>query len=382
MSVLGAGKAVLRGIYGLHKKAATRPDRVAIISRQSNAPSIDIRLLRAALEKNGDVDVRVLCKTLDGGILRKIGYLFHMIGPQMHAIATSKVVVLDSYCIAVSILEHKKDLTVIQMWHAMGALKKFGKSILGQAEGSSRALAEEMQMHRGYDVLLASSEASLPFFAEAFGYEENRFWILPLPRTDLLRDKAYMEARREEILKANPQLAGRKILLYAPTMRKTGEDLTKPVELAREVQKYGEYLLVVSPHPVTGMQEGAYLKQLKENGAQFLPDCSTLDLLSVCDVFISDYSAAVFEAAAAGKPVCLYAYDLDKYLKTRGFYLDYEKEMPGIPYRTAEEVMRAVADGVPDPAQAERFAARYIAPVEHTAEELASRIRALLRERK
>ena len=374
MSVLKAGKAVLRGIYGLHKKAATRPGRIAIISRQCNTPSEDIRLLKEELEKSGDVDVRILCRTLDGGILRKAGYLFHMLGPQMHAIATSKVVVLDSYCIAVSILNHKKDLTVIQMWHAMGALKKFGKSILGQEEGSSRALAEAMDMHRGYDAILASSEASLPYFADAFGYEEDRFWILPLPRTDLLRDSAYQTAKREEILAAHPELAGKKVILYAPTMRKTEDDISKPLALAAAAASLQDAALLISPHP---LMHGVYEKmrgRFEETGARFAPEYSTLELLSVCDVFVSDYSAVIYEAAAAGKPIYLYAYDLDKYEGSRGFYLDYETQMPGPPFRTAEEVIEAIAAEASDPVRVRAFADRYIAPEENCTAQLAARI--------
>ena len=63
-----------------------------------------------------------------------------------HAIATSKVLVLDSYCIAASILHHRKSLKIIQMWHAMGGYKKFGKSILDMEEGSSAKLADVMVM--------------------------------------------------------------------------------------------------------------------------------------------------------------------------------------------------------------------------------------------
>ena len=379
MSVLGMGKAVLRGIYGLHKLAPVRPCRVTVISRQSNTPSVDIRLLKEELRRQGVTDVSVLCRTLDGGLAHKAGYLLHMIGPQMHAIATSRVVVLDSYCIAVSILPHRPELHVIQMWHAMGALKKFGRSILGQEEGSSRALAEEMDMHRGYDAILTSSEACRPYFAEAFGYEEDCFWILPLPRTDLLRDSAYMRAKKEEILTACPELQGKQIILYAPTMRKTEDDHTKPLALAKALKaRNADSVLVFSPHPVVREQFASLEKEMAALGACVLPAYSTLDLLAVCDAFVSDYSAAVYEAAAAGKPVYLYAYDLDRYEKTRGFYTDYMHEMPDPPRRTAEEVAEAIAAGTCDPARVQAFSEKYIAPAAGCARELAARIKAML----
>ena len=48
----------------------------------------------------------------------------------MYYLATSKVCVLDGYCIPASILKHKKKLKIIQIWHASGAIKKFGYQIL------------------------------------------------------------------------------------------------------------------------------------------------------------------------------------------------------------------------------------------------------------
>lgn len=382
MSVLGAGKAVLRGVYGLHKKAAVRPGRVTVISRQSNTPSADILLLKEALEKNKGVEVRVLCKTLDGGLFAKAGYLCHMIGPQMRALATSEAVVLDSYCIAASILNHKKDLTVIQMWHAMGALKKFGRSILGQEEGSSRALAEALDMHRGYDRILVSSEACLPYFAEAFGYDESRFWILPLPRTDILRSPERMAAQKEKILAAYPELSGKRVILYAPTMRKTEDDITKPLALAREVQSCPDTVLLLSPHPVMQAQYRENRAAFERLGALFAPEFSTPELLSVCDDFVSDYSAAIFEAAVAEKPIYLYTYDIENYLQTRGFYIDFEEEMPGKPCREAAEVMREVAENTCDIARIKRFSQKYVSPAENATEQLAARIMSLLSERK
>lgn len=337
MSVLGAGKSVLRGIYALHKMAKVRPNRVSIISRQSNVPGIDIRLLEEALQAEGDIDVRVLCRTLDGGIPAKLKYAFHMIGPQMHAIATSKVLVLDSYCIAASILNHKKDLTVIQMWHAMGALKKFGKSVLDQKEGSSRALAEAMDMHRGYDVILASSEKSRAHFAEAFGYSEAPFEILPLPKADILTDPAWMAAKKEEILTKIPALRGKKVALYAPTFRKGGdpaEQLQGMESLAAAFAAADEWVLLLSPHPLMG--------NVDLPGAVMAPGCATMDLLAVCDHFITDYSAAVYEAVLADVPVSLYTYDLDTYLDDRGFYLNFRTDMPAAPLKEAAEVVREV----------------------------------------
>jgi len=372
MIVLTLGKGVLRGIYALHKLAPVKRDRITFLSRQANEPSVDILLLQSSLkEAHPELDIRVLCKTLDPGLAAKAGYLCHMIGPQMHALATSKLVVLDGYCIAVSILKHKPSLTVVQMWHAMGSLKKFGKSILDQKEGSSRDLAETMHMHEGYDYILASSKESAKYFADAFGYDESAFAIYPLPRTDLLKDKECQAVKRTEIEAFFPELAGKKILLYAPTMRKTEEDISKTLELAEEVAKRENYRLVIAPHP--GKREPYEKKQdaLKENGAILLPPGASLDCLLACDVFISDYSAMIYEAAVAGKPIALYAYDLGDYVGNRGFYMDYQGEMPVEPHRTAKDVLKQIDDEAWDGEIIKMFSTRYIEDREENTKALA-----------
>ena len=70
---------------------------------------------------------------------------------QMYHIATSKVVVLDGYCIAASVLNHKPDTKIVQMWHALGTIKKFGYQVLGTEEGSDPDVARIMRMHKNYD---------------------------------------------------------------------------------------------------------------------------------------------------------------------------------------------------------------------------------------
>ena len=118
-------------IYFFIKLCPTR-NKVTFISRQKNTPSIDFILLKTELHKTDpSIKVVILCKRLEKGFKKKILYVFHMF-KQMYHIATSKVVVLDSYCITISILKHKKKLKVVQMWHALGSFKKFGKSIIGK----------------------------------------------------------------------------------------------------------------------------------------------------------------------------------------------------------------------------------------------------------
>lgn len=94
-----------------------------------------------------------------GGKIKYAGEMFR----QMKALATSKVAVLDGYCILASMLNHKSDLKIIQIWHALGAFKRFGKSILDKESGKSSKTAAAFKMHNNYDLIAASGDACVPF---------------------------------------------------------------------------------------------------------------------------------------------------------------------------------------------------------------------------
>ena len=139
--------AVLNVIY-LPFKCLKTQNKITYISRQSNNPSIDFSLLRQRMEK-ADKNLKqvMLTKKIEKGLLQKVCYAFHTF-VQMYHIATSKVVIVDTYIIPVSVLKHKKNLKIIQIWHALGAIKKFGYQSLGKKEGSSYTVANAMKMHK------------------------------------------------------------------------------------------------------------------------------------------------------------------------------------------------------------------------------------------
>ena len=108
--------------------------KITYISRQSNTLSVDFSMVIHEMEKRQPEYRNItLIKMIGDSIPEKIGYCFHMIR-QMYHVATSEMVVLDTYCIVVSLLNQRKNLKVIQMWHALGAMKKFGYSILDKGK--------------------------------------------------------------------------------------------------------------------------------------------------------------------------------------------------------------------------------------------------------
>jgi CDP-ribitol ribitolphosphotransferase len=294
---------------------------------------------------------------------------------QMHYLATSKVAVLDSYCIPACLFPKRDGLKVIQMWHALGAMKKFSKSILDKPEGKSSKIASLMKMHEGYDYIFTSSEKARPAFAEAFGYPPERLTIMSLPRVDVIMDKELDRRNKERILEKYPFLADKETILYAPTLR-IGKDMTGAAEALIDAVDTDKYNLILSMHPLT---EISVTRDLPEN-VILRPDFSTTELMAASDYVITDYSAVTYDAALKGLPLYFYAFDKDEYLRDREFYLDYDRDMPGPVCASAEETVREIGSGRTDEyrSKARAFADLYIEKKENCTAEIADLIEKLL----
>ena len=364
--------AIFRGflnlIYAVFKLFPVR-NKITLISRQSDSASEDFLMLKTELKKQSpDTEIKILCKKLRKSPPALFSYMGHIL-VQMYHIATSRTVVLDSYCIPISILKQRKKLRVIQIWHAMGALKKFGLSIRGEEEGSNPKLAKAMRMHRNYTCVIASGKSCIKPFAEAFGCSEEIIEIASLPRVDRLMSDKQKQSVMDKIFDRYPELkqtkdCDKKIIVYAPTFRKHRDISNEIASLVDEI-KTEDRILVIKKHPLME------LSMDESEGVIIDNFFSTEEMLYIADCVISDYSAIVFEAALLEKHMCFYAFDLDEYKASRSFYLDYESDMPGAVCRNAYEVEAALRDFHFDVEAVRSFAHSYVEKTDYVTKDLA-----------
>lgn len=349
--IIKLGIFFLNLIYFFFKLFKTKK-KVLILSRQSNKKSEDIKLLESELKsQDKNIEVVVLCKKLEKGLTAKIKYFIYIFY-QMYHLSTSRVVVLDGYSIVVSILKKKKNTVIIQTWHAIGAFKKFGYSILDQEEGTNSKLALTMKMHENYDYIFTSSEYTKKYFAEAFNYDISKLKVMPLPRVDLLTDKKHLKQIKDRVIKYYPNMAAKKNIVYAPTFRKGDGDISKVEELIDSID-YKKYNLIIKFHPLSKVK-------LKDERVIIDKKFTTIDMMASGDYVITDYSAIVFEAALLDKPIFFYAYDYSKYYKRRNFYIDYKKQMPGLVEEEANKITRAIEEGNYDIKKIRDFSKRFV----------------------
>lgn len=363
---------LLNCIYVFFKLLKTQ-NKVVMISRQSNNVNDDFKLLGDYLEQKG-VKVVYLCRTLDGGVnstvFTKISYGFHLFTQMLH-LATSKVCVLDSYCLTVSILKHKKSLKVVQLWHTVGKMKQFGWQIIGKGEGSSPLIATTMKMHENYDVVYYASENYKQVLVEGFNTPAEKFRKFTLPRIDLLNDEAYINETREKILKKYPQLKEKENVIYAPTFRKNESEFTENFNNLLNAFNFEKYNLIVNLHPLTKVK-------VDDDRVIVNSGFSTFQMLTCVSKMISDYSCVVYEAGVKNIALYFYNYDMNNYDTARGFVIDYD-ELPG--YK--EQNAAALVESLEKPYNYDylkSFISKYVENTENCTEKMAEDIIGLMKD--
>ena len=333
--ILRIVKVVLNIIYTFIKILPVQ-NKVVMISRQSNEINKDFKLIGE--EIGNKYKVVYLCRTLDGGVKSKIStrikYGFHMF-TQMYHLATSKVCILDTYCPTVSILNHKKSLKIIQIWHSIGTMKKFGYAIVDKSEGTKLEIANIMKMHKNYDVILCSGEGYREHLTWGFNCSPDLIKIATLPRVDLLNNKKYEKNMVKNITKDYPILTEKKNILYCPTFRKDEKEFNKALnKLIKEID-FKKYNLIVKLHPLS--------KTIIEDNENIINDhkYETFDMLFVADYVISDYSCMIYEAGVRNIPLYFYNFDFKSYNTKRGLALDYN-ELPGYTSPNAKELIKSL----------------------------------------
>lgn len=293
----------------------TKDKKVTYISYRANTVTKDIKMISDEVKKIDKEVIEVyLMLKYKNTLGDKFKYVIEII-KQVYHVKTSKVVVIDGNNFVISNIK-KKDTKVIQIWHACGAIKKFGQDF------------ERKYSIKNYDYIVTSSSTSKQMMASAFDVKENQVLPLGYAKTDLLFDKEKLKNYKNQMHEKYPKLKDKKIILYAPTFR--GEAVYDKQTLSIDVEKIAkelgeEYALLCKYHPIISKREDY-------NGISNLynvSDESLYKLFAITDILVSDFSAVIYDFSILEKPIILYTPDLDDYKKNRGLYVDYESFAPG-----------------------------------------------------
>ena len=319
-------------------------NKIVWLSRQTNEKSEDIKMLSDEISEISPETKQVfrLCR-LENESGLSLSYIFFVLR-DMWEIANAKIAVTDTYSISVSCLKHKEELKVFQIWHALGAIKKFSLQSTGKAQGRDSGVAKAMSMHKNYDFVIAPSEKTAEFYCEAFGCSKEKIVIAPLPRVDVISDG---KSRYDEFVELNPQYKNKKLIAYLPTFRENDTVYIK--RLFDAFKNNEEYALIVSLHPATEKSE-----EYAFNGR-----FSTYDLAKLSYGIVSDYSATAIECSILDKPMWFYVPDYEQYKEEKGLNIEIKEEFSKATFEDENDLLKAIYNDY-DFDNLKRFSDKYI----------------------
>ena len=114
-------------------------------------------------------------------------------------LATSKVVFVDNYYGFLAKTEFKKGVECVQIWHANGAVKKFGFEDLSIQKRSEQAIIRFGQVYSRFTKVLRGSDSMGDIYKKAFRTTDEVLIKTGIPRTDVFFDTEKRDILKEEV---------------------------------------------------------------------------------------------------------------------------------------------------------------------------------------
>ena len=242
----------------------------------------------------------------------------------------------------------------VNTWHGT-PLKKMGYGIADGATGTRNIVRNFLAA----DYLLSSG----PFMTEqmyAVDYRlrnifRGRIIEEGQPRTDRSLQPGARDAALAALAAAGTPVAGRRVLLYAPTWK--GESFYRPSDTSAEVaevvqtlqQAVGpQWLVLAKTHQVVydaAVESGNLAGRLVDN------DIPTNLVLAAADALVTDYSSIFFDYLCLDRPILFLLSDLADYSESRGLY-EHPDQLPGSKAQTLgelAELAQRLAEDEPEP---------------------------------
>lgn len=349
-----AARTVLRVVSIATAWVPVARDRVVLATARGSTLEGNLAHLDAALRQHDpSLQIVHLFHPYSYSWRAKGVYLFRLMRAMVE-LRRARLFIVDNAYLPVHVAAHRSSTTVVQVWHAASALKRFGLDV-PLAGGRN----ERRFLHRHYDYVAASSEFARRPYAAAFGISLDRVVVTGMPRADFFDDQAAMARARAGVLARYPALEGRTVVVYAPTFRGRGASKEAATSLdARRLRAAlpEDHVLVLKAHPNLDPALTA------ADGFDLIVDAETEinHLFTITDILVTDYSSSIFEYALLRRPLILIVPDLEDYERSPGLYLDYRTEMIGVHVRDTEGVAAAIAAGRFEIEAYDAFIARHL----------------------
>lgn len=342
-------KIIIRAVYSLCSVIfPIDENKVTFASYRSEKLEGNLYYIHKELvERETKLTFVFLFKKYKSSGLGKVHYFFHMIKAS-YQLATSKYFFIDDFYFPVYVISPREGSKIIQLWHAVGAFKKFGYSTIGKSFGPSHEYLKHVKIHSNYTDVFVSSKEVIPYYAEAFNMERKDIHPLGVPRTDFFFNANELRITKSGFYKDFPEMKGKKVILYAPTYRGNSHaqnNITNHLDIPALKEILGqEYRLLIHLHPY---MRGDFLINDNDKGfaSHIKHEYSVEELLTITDILITDYSSIIFDFSLLNRPMAFLATDLVEYRKERDFYFEYENFLPGPLFKDTKDLAVWVKNG-------------------------------------
>lgn len=210
---------------------------------------------------------------------------------------------------------------VFQIWHGMGAIKKV------------KPHPARIPTKLG----VCSSEYVRDVYSELFNLNKSQVLPIGCIQSDIYFNEEKISNSRALMFEKYPALEGKRVYVWCPTFRGKSPNIYEKDKLDFEKIKFllkDDEVFVYKRHP-------ALSDYTNSNGTEStvsdkilnLRDEDILSLISIANVFVTDYSSSIHYAILRNVPVVLLATDIDDY----ELELDYREDMPGEIIETVDE---------------------------------------------
>ena len=328
-------------VYSSYCTESVQENKVLFLEMRFTKLSNSFELIYKALEESGEYDLK--CSYVQFNFIRGREFT-QRVNEMLKELATAKYVFVDDASLILSSIPLRKETVAINLWHACGAFKKFGRSTAELKFGSSAATLDKYPNYGNLTHVTVSSPEVIWAYEEAMHLPKGIVKATGVSRTDQFYDKKFVESRKQKLYEIMPEAKDKKVILYAPTFRGHVATASSPdrIDFERFCRELGnEYVIVCKHHPFV-KNPPIIPEELQHFARDLTKYLSIEDLLCCADICISDYSSLVFEYSLFEKPMIFYAYDYDNYCDWRGFYYDYSEFTPGPVVQTEDELLNRI----------------------------------------
>lgn len=254
----------------------------------------------------------------------------------------ANVILADNYFAFLAPISLKNNVKVVQVWHANGAIKKFGLEANYTRKNSRK---DKIRYKKVYDIFthyVVSSDKMKKIFENNYKLPINTL-NFGYPQTDYYLDSNWM-SEKKKLFHLKFQ-GNKKVLLYAPTYR-IKKDFRIYSVLEKLVKLSEEWMVIVKLHPHDFKR---YNLEIYNSSLIFdFQGLSLQEILPSVDCLITDYSSIPFEYTLANKigKIIFYCFDYQEYITEVGIESDFLKWAPGKVLTTDNDLIKEVNSNV------------------------------------